>query len=87
MIKRKGTTKENTWDRQYPPTPEKEIEAEVSRREIKEFVWVADIKCKQNVVVDFVTKNELTPQEAFEEEACLYAGSEICDECSYRVKK
>ena len=53
----------------------------------KEFVWVADIKCQENEVMRFVNENKLTAQEAFEEEACLYAGSKACTECDWRVKE
>ena len=56
-------------------------------KEEAQIVSIGGIKCKNNVVVDFVTENELTAQEAFEEEACIYAGSETCEQCSWRVKK
>ena len=63
----------------------KEAEIEAERRE--EFVWVADIKCTEPEVMRFVKENKLTAQEAFEEEACLYAGSKACTECDWRVKE
>ncbi len=64
-----------------------ETEAE-EQREMEEFVWIADgVKCKQNVVMEFVKKNGLTAQEAFEEEACIHAGSKACEQCDHRVKE
>lgn len=67
-----------------PATEEKMTDDEVIHR--KEFVWIADIKCIEPEVMRFVTENDLSPQEAFEEEACFYAGSEVCEECDWRVK-
>jgi len=54
--------------------------------QMEEFVYVADIKCSQNEVVRFVNENELTTQEAFEQEACIHAGSKLCSECDWRVE-